>query len=84
MKDSNYLGHSFYINYNGSSGNMKYLAFKCSVCNINSYYYITQNLFTTDEESHAELIPLVEDGLSFSYKKLIMSCAEIQIKNLLE
>lgn len=80
MEDNNYLGHSFYL----QTFNIYYIIFNCSLCDINCYYYIEHDLFTTDKKINSELILIIENGISVKYKKLVMSCGEMQIKNLLE
>ncbi len=86
MTNENYLGHNFYCCdevYNFICHD-KYLTFKCSICSIIGYYYQSKDIFTTDDENKAEPIKCNDNDTIITYKKLIMTCAEIQIKRLLE
>jgi hypothetical protein len=85
MISQSYLGHDFcYCQEMDNKYHNKYLTFKCSVCNIISYFYSNRDIFTIDDSAQAEKIQFNEDDIMITYKKLIMTCAEIQIKRLLE
>lgn len=64
----NYLNHSFVLDYEGET----FKGIYCEVCKKTGWYFSEDNTYYIDYPA------------STGYEKLVLSCEEMQIKNLLE